>query len=82
MSEWAKLQWRCRRGTLELDLLMMRYLKEIYPSASGGHQHAFQRLLTYSDDLLQDLFTGKVVPQDKEIEDVVEQICATNSNSS
>jgi antitoxin CptB len=74
MSNTAWLQWRCRRGTLELDLLMMRFLKEVYPSASADQQQAFQRLLDFSDDLLQDLLTGRMEANDKELADVVQQI--------
>lgn len=74
MSNTAWLQWRCRRGTLELDLLMMRYLKEVYPSVPADQQQAFQRLLDFSDDLLQDLLTGRMEANDKELADVVEQI--------
>jgi antitoxin CptB len=74
MSDTAWLLWRCRRGTLELDLLMMRFLKEVYPSASADQQQVFQRLLDFSDDLLQDLLTGRMEANDKEVADVVEQI--------
>lgn len=74
MSDTAWLQWRCRRGTLELDLLMMQYLKEVYPLTSADQQQAFQRLLEFPDDFLLDLLTGNAGAQDKELADVVEQI--------
>jgi succinate dehydrogenase flavin-adding protein (antitoxin of CptAB toxin-antitoxin module) len=53
---------------------MMRFLKEVYPSASADQQQAFQRLLEFSDDLLQDLLTGNMEANDRELADVVEQI--------
>lgn len=70
----AKLEWRCRRGTLELDLLVSRFLKRGYPKASARQQHAFRQLLEYPDDVLFDLLTGEVSDPDKDIADVIEQI--------
>lgn len=82
MSDEAWLEWRCRRGTLELDLLMSRYLKECYPKAGDKQRHAFQRLLEYSDDVLQDLLTGQAMAQDREVADVIKQIrCADFSST-
>ncbi|MEN8133142.1 MAG: succinate dehydrogenase assembly factor 2 [Pseudomonadota bacterium] len=81
MSDEARLEWRCRRGTLELDLLMSRYLKERYPTVEDKQQHAFQRLLEYSDDVLQDLLTGQVVAQDREVADVIKQIRSADFSS-
>ena len=74
MSDLHHLQWQCRRGTLELDLLMSHFLKNIYPSAPVGQQQAFQRLLEYPDDKLYDLLTGKERSQDKDVQDVVQRI--------
>ena len=75
MSDLHQLKWKCRRGTLELDLLVGRFLEKLYPSAPLRQQHAFQRLLEYPDDKLYDLLTGKDRAQDKDIDDVVQRIC-------
>ncbi len=60
-AEAKRLEWLCRRGTRELDLLLRGYLKEVYPQASEPHKNAFRRLLEYSDPELQELlvYTGK-----------------------
>jgi antitoxin CptB len=41
----GKLNWRCRRGMKELDLLTLGYLERHYPSASVEDRQAFADLL-------------------------------------
>lgn len=53
-SEQANLQkrhliWACRRGMLELDIILNRYLENHYEQASLEEQGAFRKLLTYQD---------------------------------
>jgi len=60
MSDLARLTWQCRRGTLELDRLLMQYLQDIYAHSNVDEQALFQELLTYEDDQLLSLLTGKV----------------------
>lgn len=45
----AKLRWRCRRGTKELDFLTTRYLDHFYANASKAEQLAFAALLELQD---------------------------------
>ena len=45
----AKLRWRCRRGTKELDFLTTRYLDHFYNNASVEEQCAFAALLEMQD---------------------------------
>ncbi len=49
MSEIKQLRWRCRRGTLELDLILLRYLDNHYLAADKAEQLAFQQLLALED---------------------------------
>ncbi len=53
--EFSRLQWQCRRGSRELDLLLDSYLREYYPSASLVEQARFVSLLTLEDDELMDV---------------------------
>jgi antitoxin CptB len=50
--EFSRLQWQCRRGSRELDLLLDNYLRKHYPSASLVEQAHFVSLLTLEDDEL------------------------------
>ena len=52
MAELSKLRWQCRRGTKELDLLLMDYLETRYLSSSEQKQAQFIALLALEDDEL------------------------------
>ncbi len=49
MAELSKLRWQCRRGTKELDLLLMNYLETRYLSSSEQRQTQFIALLALED---------------------------------
>lgn len=58
----GQLRWRTRRGMRELDLMLQRYLDEVYPGASAGEQAAFADLLEQSDADLLDWLLGRRIP--------------------
>lgn len=74
--ERRRLHWQCRRGLLELDLLLGGFLERAYAGAEPRLQAAFARLLTQPDTLLQDYFFGETVPIDEDLADVVRAIRA------
>ena len=64
MSELNKLRWRCRRGTLELDLLLLRYLEHVYQSDPPERQQTFLRILELEDtELMSYLMTERLPTQ-------------------
>jgi antitoxin CptB len=60
----GKLNWRCRRGMKELDLLTLGYLERYYPGASVEDQQAFMDLLELQDPLLMSYVVGRETPTD------------------
>ncbi|HBA64744.1 MAG TPA: succinate dehydrogenase assembly factor 2 [Methylococcaceae bacterium] len=62
MSELAKLRWRCRRGTLELDILLSNYLEYGYLAAGDDEKKAFLALLNLEDSVLLPLLMGDCEP--------------------
>jgi antitoxin CptB len=52
MSDINKLRWRCRRGSLELDLILLDYLENHYSQAVLSEQALFTHLLTLEDSEL------------------------------
>ena len=52
------LRWQCRRGMLELDVLLGHFLTEAYLSLSVQDQDTFVRLLACNDQSLFNWFTG------------------------
>ena len=55
----GEVRWRCRRGNLELDRLLGRYLRVRYPVAPPEERAAFESLLRLEDPVLLDLLTGR-----------------------
>ncbi len=48
----AQLYWQCRRGSLELDLLLKNYLENQYSQATELERQQFVALLKLEDDEL------------------------------
>jgi antitoxin CptB len=71
VDELSKLRWRCRRGTKELDLLLLDYLERYYPRAGRIAQLAFTRMLELQDPEIYSLLLGGSVSGDREISDVI-----------
>jgi antitoxin CptB len=47
-----RLRWQCRRGMLELDLVLLTFLDKNYLNLSAADQELFEQLLTHSDQEL------------------------------
>jgi len=62
MNELARLKWQCRRGTLELDLFLSRYLETGYLSADNEERTEFVQLLKLEDTELLPFLMGERVP--------------------
>jgi antitoxin CptB len=60
MTKFAKLYWQCRRGTQELDLLLIRYLESQFELADKNEQASFIELLALEDDVLIGLLLNNV----------------------
>jgi antitoxin CptB len=58
-AEFRRLQWRCRRGLLENDLVLREFLERYGPGLEGERLRTFQALLEYSDNDLWDLIGGR-----------------------
>lgn len=46
----SQLYWQCRRGSLELDLLLKNYLENDYFQATEPKRQQFAELLKLEDD--------------------------------
>lgn len=70
----AQLRWRCRRGMLELDVLLSRFLDQRYSKLSEAQAVALFEALEAEDDELWDWLSGRARPQEQRIADIVELI--------
>jgi antitoxin CptB len=69
-----RLRWRCRRGLLELDVLLGRFLECRYDSLAAAERTAFERLLRESDQTLSAWLNGQDRPRDIGLRNIVNKI--------
>ena len=59
----ARLRWRSRRGLLENDLILTRFLDAHEARLSDGEVDALTRLLDLADNPLMDLILARAEPE-------------------
>ena len=69
-----RLRWQCRRGLLELDLLLNDFLDRGYADLNPQSQYAFKQLLEYPDTELLALLMGQTTASRRAIADVIRHI--------
>jgi antitoxin CptB len=60
----ARLRWRCRRGMLENDLILTRFLDARGDAITEADVAALGRLLDLADNELWDLLSGRAESED------------------
>ena len=77
MKELDRIRWRCRRGMLELDIVLQGFVEKHYMQLNDAELQYFDTLLSLPDNDLWDMITSK-----KEVEDIklqpVLQLLQTN----
>ena len=73
----GEIRWACRRGMLELDILLGDFFEQQYLSLNETDQDIFQYILSLPDQDLYEYFMGKRKPEDQELERVLKKICHT-----
>ncbi|HZV99267.1 MAG TPA: succinate dehydrogenase assembly factor 2 [Methylophilaceae bacterium] len=58
-ADARRILWRCRRGLLELDIVLARFVTRHYAALSESQLLAFDQLLDCADNDLLDLITGR-----------------------
>ncbi len=70
----AKLSWHCRRGMLELDLILQEFLENDLNNLSANELQVFESLLTATDPELYAWLMGQCEPPEKEFKSIVDRI--------
>lgn len=70
----AKIRWRCRRGMLELDLLLNRFLDKALFQLNADEVGSFEKLLESPDPDIYYWLMGNQSPDDKELSRIVQLI--------
>jgi antitoxin CptB len=73
-ADFRRLQWHCRRGLLENDLVLRAFLEQHGDALDGERLRAFEALLEYSDNDLWDLISGRSECDDPALGAVVSQL--------
>jgi antitoxin CptB len=63
MGDLDRVRWRCRRGLLELDLVLAAFLDRGYGRLDAGQRRLFDELLERPDNDLLDLALGRREPE-------------------
>jgi len=72
--QYDRLRWRCRRGLLELDVVLKNFLDQGYAFLTPAEQEAFDKLLAVPDNILWAYVQGSENPPEKELRQIVSKI--------
>ncbi len=70
----ARLQWRCRRGMLELDLLLQPFVEKAYDTLSEEEKQQFNALLDCQDQELLECLMLQKTPEDGRLNDIIRKV--------
>jgi antitoxin CptB len=64
VERFNRIRWRCRRGMLENDIVLSRFLAARGPAMNEDEVVQLDRLLDLPDNELWDLLSGRGEPAD------------------
>ncbi|MEP6701951.1 MAG: succinate dehydrogenase assembly factor 2 [Betaproteobacteria bacterium] len=73
-TSWSRLRWRCRRGMLENDIILTRFLDRVDRAMPESDVVALDRLLDLGDNELWDLLSGRTETEDDTLQHLVRQL--------
>ena len=69
-----KIYWKCRRGMLELDIILERFYREKLQALTQDEKEIFSKLLDQPDPLLYDWLLGCVIPNNMKFKKIIQKI--------
>ena len=73
-EEARRIWWRSRRGLREIDLLLLPFVEDVFPSLGARERAVYLRLIDREDSDLVALLTRREAPDDAELEAMIERI--------
>ena len=70
----SQLRWRCRRGMLELDILLNGFIEKQYSQLGVEQKNILNQVLDYPDQLLYDLLLGHMESSDNSVSELITAI--------
>lgn len=71
MKEFERARWRCRRGLLELDIILQRFMDWHYAELDERGLAQFEHLLDLPDNDLWELITNRQITTDENVQQVL-----------
>ena len=72
--ELKRMRWRSRRGLLELDIIIERFLNSDFDTLSFEELAAYRELLTWEDNDLLDLVNAKVEADVPHLQPIIDRL--------
>lgn len=72
MKELDRIRWRCRRGMLELDIVLQGFVEKHYMQLNKAELQHFDTLLNLPDNDLWDMITSKKKVEDIKLQPVLQ----------
>ena len=76
MSELDKIRWHCRRGLLELDLVLEKFNERHLSALNSGQLDRYRELLAFQDNDLLDLVMGRATSPDRRHDEILQLLRA------
>ena len=71
MKEQERARWRCRRGLLELDIVLQRFMDEHYARLNETELQQFETLLDLPDNDLWEMIALRKEMEDRSLQPVL-----------
>lgn len=76
-GERDRILWHCRRGMLELDLVLARFVERNLDWSNANELDVFKELLAYEDNDLLDMVMGRAEPLDERLTGILAKMRET-----
>jgi antitoxin CptB len=73
-TELNRLFWHSRRGMLELDVLLVPFVREVYAQLDADDQARYRKLLSCEDQDMFGWFMQREEPEDPDLKRMVRMI--------
>ncbi|MBA1272161.1 FAD assembly factor SdhE [Stutzerimonas azotifigens] len=73
-TELNRLFWHSRRGMLELDVLLVPFVREVYADLDADDQARYRKLLACEDQDMFGWFMERDEPEDEDLKRMVRMI--------
>jgi antitoxin CptB len=74
LKNLERVRWRARRGLLELDIVLGRFIETHYTQLDENEKLIFEELLDMPDNPLWDMIAARQEPTQKEHRALLEKI--------